>query len=460
MRMMTRRDALKLLTAGTGLLAGGSWLNLHAAPPAEGGPSGRRPNILLIIADDLGYGELGVQGCQDIPTPHIDSIARNGIRFTNGYVSAPICQPSRSGMMTGRYQQRFGVDLNPPETERNANSSHGVPVTEPMIAERLKALGYATGMLGKWHVGWKPEMTPLQRGFDEFFGFYGGSHSYLPHSQHKNREPLLRGTEPVREPDYLTDALGREAVAFIDKHKAEAFFLCLSFNAVHEPMESPKTYQQRFPHIKNALRRTHAGMTAAMDDAVGAVLATLRQHHLEEDTLIVFISDNGGFPAILSSNKPLRGGKWTVWEGGIRTPFMLQWKDRLPAGGTFELPVSALDLLPTAVAAAGGQVASDWKLDGVNLLPYLTGADKRCPHPTLYWRMGGQYAIRHGDWKMIVEKDSKKPRLFNLANDIGENTNLSAAEPEKLKELMALYETWAADMKPFIPRRADSREEE
>jgi len=424
---MRRRDFLK--TA-----AGWASAPLLAAPA--------RPNIIFIAADDLGYGELSVQGGKDIPTPNIDSIAHNGVRFTNGYVSCPVCSPTRAGWITGRYQQRFGHEFNP-GPEQQADPNFGLPLSETTLADRLKAAGYATGMVGKWHLGYKPELHPLKRGFDEFFGFLAGSHPYLPTRQ---AEPILRGTEPVEEQEYLTDAFAREAVAFIERHRQQPFFLYLSFNAVHAPLQATEKYLSRFSSIQNERRRTFAAMLSAMDDAVGRVLARLREHRLDNDTLIFFISDNGGpTPNTTSGNGPLRGYKGQVLEGGIRVPFFVQWKRRLPSGKTFEQPVIALDIMPTALAAAGLDPGKN--LDGVNLLPYLGAERKGTPHQALYWRFGAQAAIRKGDWKM-VRLGEGRAELYNLAEDIGESRDLASAQPAKLKELLADWEAWNRQLMP------------
>jgi arylsulfatase A-like enzyme len=413
-----------------------------------------KPNILVFLADDLGYGELGVQGyTQDIPTPHIDSIAKNGVRFTQGYVSCPFCAPTRAGLMTGRYQQRSGFETNPGAGTGEAN--FGLARSETTLAERLKSFGLATGMVGKWHLGFKPEMQPPARGFDEFFGFLHGAHLYLPG---QGRGNLMRGTQGIEEPEYLTDAFAREAVAFITKHKAEPWFLYLPFNAVHSPLQAAKKYEDRFAHIADPKRRTFAGMTSAMDDAVGRVLATLRAHGLEERTLIFFFSDNGGPTAqTTSGNGPLRGFKVQMWEGGVRIPFLMQWKGRLPAGSIYEHPVTALDIHPTAVAAIGETVLPAWKLDGVNLLPFLTGENRGKPHETLYWRAMEKHAIRHGDWKLVVgERDTPRPALFNLATDLGEKNDLATKEPAKLAELTALWEAWSKQMQAPLWQRVNT----
>ena len=338
----------------------------------------RPPNILIILADDMGYAEMGCQGNKDVPTPNIDSLAKNGVRFTSGYVSCPICAPTRAGLMTGRYQQRFGFETNP-GPEAYADEKFGLPRSETTLAERLKAAGYVTGMFGKWHLGYQPDLQPTARGFDDFFGFLSGANNYLPNTRRgAARNPILRGTQTVEEQEYLTDAFGREAVAFIEKHREKPFFVYLPFNAVHAPMEAIEKYLKRFDAIQDSKRRTFAAMLSAMDDNIGRVLETLRKHQLEERTLIFFLSDNGGpTPQTTSSNVPLRGYKGQVLEGGIREPFIIQWKGHVPAGKVDDRPVIQLDIHPTAVAAAGQTISPDWKLDGVNLLPYLTGREDR-----------------------------------------------------------------------------------
>jgi len=442
---MNRRTFLK---SSVFFMAGSAFWPHGLGPAlAQRAAPARSPNILLILADDLGYAELGVQGCKDIPTPNIDSIATNGVRFTDGHVTCPICAPTRAGLMTGRYQQRFGFETNP-GPEQIAAANFGLDLKEVTLATRLKSLGYATGMFGKWHIGYKPDLQPTARGFDEFFGFLSGANNYLPGLRDNRRNPLLRGTEPIQETEYLTDAFGREAVSFIQRHKDHPWFVYLPFNAVHSPLEATEAYKARFPGIKDEKRQTYAAMTAAMDDAVGRVLAKLRELKLEEDTLIFFLSDNGGPTAQTTSrNDPLRGFKGQMWEGGHRVPFLAQWKGRLPAGRASNQLVSSLDIHPTAVAAAGVAVSPDWKLDGVNLLPYLTGEKPGSPHETLCWRMGrNKHAIRHGEWKLVMEHDLTKLALFNLAEDLGEANDLADKRPDKLKELTDLYQSWDAQM--------------
>ncbi|MEN6495146.1 MAG: sulfatase [Thermoguttaceae bacterium] len=425
---------------------------------AAAGPA-KPPNIVILLADDLGYGDLGFQGGKDIPTPHVDSLAANGVRFTNGYVSGPYCSPTRAGLITGRYQTRFGHEFNPA-------GERGLPKRETTIADRLKAAGYATGLVGKWHLGATPELRPQKRGFDEFFGFHGGAHVYFA----EQSQTIFRGDSPVVEKEYLTDAFAREAVSFIDRHQSHPFFLYLAFNAVHTPMHATDARLKRFASIQDEQRRTYAAMLSALDEAVGRVLDKLRASGLEENTLIFFFSDNGGptMPTTTingSSNAPLRGSKRTTLEGGVHVPFVLQWKGKLPAGRVYRQPVIQLDVLPTALAAAGVPAKASWKLDGVNLLPYLEETQLGTPHDSLYWRMGPQRAIRKGDWKLVqydVNADLKtaesgvasrsgwptvtSPRLYNVAEDVGETWDLATAHPEKVQELDAAWQAWNKEL--------------
>jgi arylsulfatase A-like enzyme len=396
-----------------------------------------KPNILLILSDDHGYTDLGCQGSPDIVTPHIDSLAKNGIRFTNGYVSNPVCSPSRAGLLTGRNGSRFGIELNP-----GFCHDLGLPASEKTIAEYLKAAGYTTGLFGKWHLGFKPNLQPTARGFDEFFGFFGGAHSYT--DAEGDRDPgntIQRNGQKVTSISYLTDDLGREAVTFIEKHRDQPWFVYLPFNAPHGPLAAPDKYTRRFPTIEGG-RRTFASVVSAMDDAVGAVLAKLRELKLEDNTLIFFISDNGApnHGETKSSNRPLRGYKAALLEGGIRVPFIIQWKGRLPAGQVDDRPVITLDVLPTVLAAAGVPVSANAKLDGVNLLPYLSGEKSVLPERALCWRYGPQRAVRMGDWKLLHM--GRKTQLFNLADDIGEKHDLASEHPAKLKELETVWQLW------------------
>lgn len=403
----------------------------------------RKPNIIAIVADDLGYADVGFHGCKDIPTPNIDSLAKNGVRCSSGYVSGPYCSPTRAGFLTGRYQTRFGHEFNPPAAGENI----GLPLTETTLADRLKKAGYKTGWVGKWHLGSAVKFQPYNRGFDDTYGFLGGAHAYLPQ---KGKLQMMRGKEQVDEKEYLTDAWGREAVAFIDRHQKEPFFLYLAFNAVHTPMHATEKYLKRFPDIKDTQRQKYAAMHSAMDDNIGLVLKKLSDCKLDEDTLIFFFSDNGG-PTMQgttingSINTPLRGSKRQTLEGGVRVPFVVQWKGKLPADKVYDKPVIQLDLNATTLAAAGVEVEKNWKIDGVNLLPFLDGKNTDAPHEALYWRFGNQMAIRKGDYK-LVQYDATGRKLYNLAKDIGESDDLAKKEPDKFKELETLWQAWNKEL--------------
>jgi len=424
----------------------GSRLALLAALILAISPNTRaadKPNILVFYADDLGYGELGCQGNAEIPTPHIDSIAKNGLRFTQGYVAATYCSPSRAGLMTGRYPTRFGHEFN------STHNATGLSAKETTIADRLKAAGYATAAIGKWHLGHQPENRPTKRGFDEFYGTLANTPFYHPTNFVDSR--INDDVRAIEDKDfYTTDKYAERAVDWLEKNKAKPWFLYLPFNAQHAPLQAPKKYLDRFPNIANEKRKTFAAMLSSMDDAMGQVMAKVRELKQEENTLVFYIADNGGpTQGTTSKNDPLRGFKMTTFEGGPRVPFIAQWKGKLPAGKTYDLPVMNLDVLPTALAVAGAPVDSTAKLDGVNLMPYLTGENKASPHETMYWRFGPQWAVRHGDYKLVVSRGgSGEPELYDLASDISESKDLAKSQPEKVKQLQALYDAWNAEQAP------------
>jgi len=433
---MARRVVLGILFCGIAIAIPGI---------ASGDQTTVKPNILVIVADDLGYADLGCQGCKDIPTPNIDSLAAAGIRATNGYVSSPVCSPTRAALMTGRYQQRSGHEFNPgpPAT---ASAEFGLAPSELTLAERLKPAGYMCGIVGKWHLGYKRPYHPVDRGFDEFFGFLAGAHSYLDTRDQAN--PILRGLEPVESVTYLTDMLADEAANFVRRHASKPWCLFLTFNAVHTPMHTTEAYMARVQGIEDPLRQQLAAMLVAMDDGVGKVLDTVRQQGLEEKTLIFFVSDNGGpTRANASLNTPLRGFKGQVYEGGIRVPFLIQWKGKLPAGEVYHEPIMAIDIVPTALAAAQISVKPDELLDGVNLIPYLMSEKSGSPHDALYWRFGAQWAIRCGDWKLL-DPGTGTPELYNLREDISEQNDVAAKYPDKVAQLRDLYEKWSSQMSP------------
>jgi arylsulfatase A-like enzyme len=467
------------------------WSCSEAVCAAEGL---ERPNVVLLLVDDLGYAELGCQGNTDVPTPHIDSIAANGVRFTDGYVTAPFCSASRAGLMTGRFQSRFGYDFNP-IGQYNDDPRVGLPQSEATLAERLRDAGYATGLVGKWHLGGTAAYHPLRRGFDEFYGFLHEGHFYVPppwpgvtsmlrrrtlpnggqgrwtsadgrlvlgthlptnEPPYDANNPILRGGQPVVEEQYLTDAFTREAVDFIGRHRERPFFLYVAYNAVHSPLQGADASMSRFSHIEDVHRRIFAAMLSNLDDGVRAVLQALRDEGIEQRTLVVFLSDNGGpTRELTSSNAPLRGEKGDLYEGGIRVPFLAQWPGTLPAGHVERRPVVSLDIHATALAMANCPAPRP-PLDGVNLLPYLTGKNSGTPHQSLYWRVGRKAALRAGDWK-LVRNPGRNPRnasdawqLYNLAEDVGETQDLAAKHPEKLKQLTTAWEQLDGQMQePF-----------
>lgn len=402
-----------------------------------------QPNVVIFFADDLGWGETGVFGCQDIPTPNIDKLATNGVKFTQGYVAATYCSPSRAALMSGRYPTRFGHEFN------SVANVTGLHLNETTIADRLKKLGYATACIGKWHLGRDLAYRPTKRGFDEFYGTLANTPFFHPTMFVDSR--INDEVRPVTDPNfYTTDAYAERSVDWIEKNRSQPKLLYLPFNAQHAPLQAPKKYLDRFPNIKDEKRQLFAGMMSAMDDAIGQVVSKIRDIGQEDNTLYFFIGDNGG-PTLstTSQNGGLRGYKMTTFEGGPRVPFIAQWKAKYAAGKVYEQPVVNFDVLPTAVAAAGGTIESTARLDGVDLTPYLTGAKQDKPHETLYWRYGPQWGIRDGDMKLVVSNGgSGKPELYNLAADIAESKDLAAAQPEKVRELQAKWNAWSAEQAP------------
>jgi arylsulfatase A-like enzyme len=427
-------------------------LSLVLSPVLTPADAADRPNVLVILCDDTGWGEFGFQGATDIPTPHIDSIAADGVRFTQGYVAATYCSPCRAGLLTGRYPTRFGHEFN-----SVANQS-GLPLTEVTIADRLRDLGYATCAIGKWHLGNGLEYRPTERGFDMFYGTVANTPFYNPPNFVDSR--VGPEVQPVKDDSfYTTDAYAARAVEWL-KEQDGPWFMYLPFNAQHAPLQAPQKYLDRFAEVTDEKRRLFSAMMSAMDDAVGAVLAQIHEAGQDDNTLIFFLSDNGGpTGSTTSRNGPLRGFKSTTWEGGTRVPFCARWTGRLPAGTTYEQPIIQLDILPTCLAAAGAEIDPEWKLDGVNLLPYLTGENDERPHETLYWRYGDQWAIRHGDLKLVVGRDgSGQPELYDLAEDIGESKNLAGERPDATEKLHAMWTEWSEQQaEPLAPKERPNR---
>lgn len=425
-----------------------------------------KPNIVLLFADDAGYGDFGFHDSHHFRTPHLDQLANDGVRLTSFYVSGATCGPSRAGMLTGRYQQRFGYEeINVPgimsDSSKLNGDEMGLPTHLPTMADHLKQLGYRTGVFGKWHQGIADRYHPLKRGFDEFYGFRGGARSYFPYPnpQAVPRENWMeRGFGEYQEHEgYLTDVLAEEACEFIERHQDSPFFAFVSFTAVHAPMEADPKDEGTFPELEGD-RRTAAQMTLSMDRACGRIVEKLSELGLSQNTLIVFTNDNGGpMDKNGSSNYPFSGVKGTQLEGGIRVPGVIAWPGQLPAGAVYKQPLSTLDLLPTFVSAAGGDAQSIEDIDGVDMLPYLRGETEQRPHETLYWKMECRGAIRDGDWKLLRFPD-RPAELYNLADDPGEQNDLAVEKREITKQLFGKLFAWEQTLaRPLFMLR---REEE
>lgn len=419
-----------------------------------------RPNVIVILADDLGYGDTGFNGCQDIPTPNLDALATNGARCSNGYVTHCYCAPSRAGLLTGRHPARFGFEGGPPED--NENPLLGLPLAESILPQYLKPAGYVSGIIGKWHLGFSPLMFPLGRGFDEFFGFLDGASVYY-------NSNIYSGYTLIHETTYLTDAFTQQAVSFINNHAAQPFFLYLAYNAPHTPYQTPpEVYMQRVNYITNRDRQLYAAMICALDDGVGQVVQTLTANNILNNTLIFFLSDNGApydrkFDGTNNSNLPLRGFKEDMLEGGIRIPFAVQWPARLGPDTVYDGMVSSLDIIPTVAAAAGVTLPADRVFDGMDIMPYLT-RQHRPKDRNLFWRWFGLgesgpfgafntiWAVRSGSLKLVVEraKDTLPPALYDLDIDIGETTDLANLRPNDVVALQDFYNHWELNAIPAL----------
>ena len=427
-------------------------------------------NFIIILVDDMGYGDVGYHGAYDMLTPNIDKLSEQGTSFSQGYVSCSVCGPSRAGLISGRYQDKFGIWGN-----FGAQSKKGFPSNQTMLQDILKKAGYTTGAIGKWHFGQAEEkFKPWNRNFDFYYGFLAGGHDYycadLPYTHaSKDRWPLQRNEEEVtftaEDGYYLTDLFNEEAVGFIDRNHNKPFFLYLAYNAVHYPWSVPDSYLERvdeFFTYDKKYRRILAGMTLAIDDGVGTIMNTLEKYDIDENTAIIFLSDNGS-PAtisnatsintgdiIMSKTGGLRGYKGDTYEGGIHIPFLIKWPGVVSSGEWYNEPVISIDIAPT-ITRYLGLPDPETGYDGVNLIPYLNGEKEETPHEFLYWRYFDDYAYRKGDWKLtwndqekvlhmtskkVLDKNTIKPKLFNLKNDPYERHDLSEMYPEKYQELL------------------------
>ena len=441
----------------------------------------RRPNVVLILADDLGIGDVSAYRSNHIPTPNIDRLGKSGVRFTDAHVSAAVCMPSRAGLITGRQGTRHGSEFN---------AGPGLSLSEQNIAELLKTNGYKTAAFGKWHLGTTEGRDPLSQGFDEFFGVTGGGTTFIdPLSPDAingygvpipNGDPtravardVSRGREKVEEKEYLTDALTREAVDYIGRKKQSPFFLYLAYNAPHSPHQTIRKYYDRFEKIKDHSSRVYAAMVSAVDDGVGAVVKKLQDEGLEKDTLLIFLSDNGGPDYFKGgpNNANFAGWKRYHLEGGHRVPFFISWPTKIAGDRVDTRLTSSLDLFPTIAAATGTEVAKERTLDGVNLIPFLNGERQDAPHQNLFWRASANFAVREGKWKLLVVNKTKAEQflevdksegagllregpyngvsplgqhtvLCDLEADSSEQKNVASDHPEIVERLKQKYLEW------------------
>ncbi len=460
------KHALKALVAAC--------LTLLASPA-----TGERPNIVLIYADDMGYGDAGCYGNTNlVPMPNIDRLAAQGVRFTEGYVTAPGCGPSRYGLLLGAYQQRFGVQGNRdtwndiPAFPNETLANNRIPAGQLLVNQTFGAAGYATGMVGKSNMPCYPQTT-----FDETWSVMTFGGNYFPHEtgyydgvdgeRHtQGFKRILWGPERPGE-EYLTDRLGRQAVDFIERHAHEPFLLYLAFNAPHSPLQAKTAYQPRVAHLKSEATKFYGAMMISMDENIGRVMDALHRMGIDDNTIVAFASDNGPTYAyrvdwpdqwpreMLGSAGPLRAHKGTFYEGGIRVPYILRWPGKLTAGQVFDAPVSTMDLYPTFCAAAGIQPPATTQLDGVNLLPHLAGQATGLADRTLYWWWYDQGSMRRGPWKIVSKGQQRE--LFNLKDDVGETTDLAKHHPQVFQELTQAYDAFRAQMPPVLYPRPSKK---
>ncbi|MGW8315777.1 MAG: sulfatase-like hydrolase/transferase [Bacteroidales bacterium] len=469
----------------------------------------RLPNILFIVVDDLGKYEVSAYGSETMHTPNIDQLSREGVRFTDCYVSAPICAPSRAGLLTGRYPVRYGFETQPMEVYPNNLAAfyagkylvntgdfvmdvkpkfppewemikQGIPPSEFTLAEVLKMRGYATGCIGKWHLGLARELIPNSRGFDYQYGFYGAFSLYsksrnspnmVNHVQdafsskhqwkmgRKETSAIRKNDKVIREDRYLTFAIRDEAVEYMARNRDNPFFLYLAFNAPHVPFQAPRVYYEMHGETDDENKRVYYSMIHALDDAIGDLMEKLELLGLEENTLIYLISDNGGASYTgATDNGPYKGGKITMFEGGVNVPFIMKWKGHIPEGMVYEHPVSSLDIFMTTAALTECPLPRDRVYDGVDLMPYLTGEEEGIPHEVFYWKADHIHAMRKGGWKYLLSTRDKWIELYNIAEDKYEKINLYLVNPEILDEMQEGYKEWLkGTVPPLWPRVMDHR---
>ena len=406
-----------------------------------------RPNILVILSDDQGYADVSYNphSPDGVSTPNIDALAKSGAIMTNGYTTGHVCAPTRLGMMTARYQQRYG-------TYSAGQCGKGVPLEHKLVANYMQDQGYVTGAFGKWHMGITEEHNPCRRGFDEFYGFMGrGARDYFDlkkESDARFNTPLYRNLDPIDDQGYLTTRITEEAIAFIERNKEEAWFCYVPYNAVHAPAQAPEADIKRF-NTGDPARDILMAMLYHLDKGVGDIISTLKRHKIYDNTLVFYLSDNGGAGAMNANNAPFRGFKQMTYEGGVHVPFIVSWPKVIKAGTVCDVPVFSMDILPTACAAGGVEIPAEHQADGVDMLPAIQGKVSRL-HDHLFWNdSAGKWAVRADNgWKLVGVKGQTE--LFNLNDDAAESVNLIDKHPEKAAQLRKAYEAWLDDMKEPI----------
>jgi arylsulfatase A-like enzyme len=467
----------------------------------------RPPNILLIVMDDMGKSEISCYGSTTVRTPHMDQLAAEGIRFTDCYVTAPVSAPSRAGLLTGRCNDRYGFETQPMELYPNnlpgywigkymmntgefvvtekprfpaewQMEKQGLLPTEINLAEFLKMRNYSTACIGKWHLGYSPQHIPNNRGFDYQYGFYGAFTLYSEkrndpdmvnyihdsfsakhqwRTGRKETSAIRRNDKVIREKRYLTDAIKEEAIAYMAIHKKEPFFLYVGFNAVHVPFQAPRDYYEMYDTVTDKNKRVYYAMISALDDAIGDLMEKLKLLGLEDNTIIYLVSDNGGAAYTnATDNKPYKGGKLTMFEGGVNVPFFMKWKGKLPVGMVYEKPVSSMDIFTTSIRLAECELPDDRVFDGVDLMPYLKGTKAGDPHDNFFWKADHIRAMRMGDWKYLESTRDRWIELYNLREDRYETIDLHSLRPEELQKVKEVFEIWNKElMKPLWPRIMD-----
>ena len=428
-------------------------LNLFSCGTSNNKP----PNVIVIISDDQGYADVGFHGSNEIFTPNIDRIAKNGVVFSEGYVSYAVCSPSRAGLITGRYQNRFGYSRNILLAPND--SLMGLPLSEQTLPDVLNNVDYKTKAIGKWHLGAHKSLVPEKRGFDEFFGFLIGGHRYFPEDLTLNDLTEARrqmdgyitkiydNGKRINTKKYLTEELSDNAVKFIEDNSDNPFFLYLSYNAPHTPLQATTKDLERNKHIDIEKRQTYAAMVSSMDDGIGLILDKLEQKNIFENTIVFFFSDNGGVEWYnFSDNGPLRGIKGDFFEGGIRVPFAMQWPNKIEPGTIYDKPIIALDIFATVASAAKAEKYIKNKIDGVNLIPYLSGNKPGSPHEYLYWKNPDKDidVIRDDRYKYLRIKNDEY--IFDLKNDISEESNIIDLSKPIYDRLKSQFKLWEKDM--------------